>query len=205
MEIIWNENPLLTQIMLDEHEKKELWYKIKIEYLQDECITSAWFHLEEGDKYFDVKRAREELNPEYFCPQWNDSSKKGQKSELDKRIDTLYEYYIGDLEHNSHCGDCTCVAASCSKCQAENILGLDTIKGLRKHEAHAIEGAFTKKGTKFAERGNQNSIDEAIQILEQYIPTVSWEGAEAHFERWMEESIRATKWLKEYRKEHFNS
>jgi hypothetical protein len=204
MKIIWNENPLLTQIMLDEHEKKEFWYKIKIEELQN-LMTSAYFHLEEDKDFFDIKRAKEDLEPKYFYPDWNDSSKKGQKSDLDKRVDELYEYYIADLEQNPHCGDCTCVACSCSKCHAEGLLGLDTIKGLRKHEASKIDGAFTLEGEKFPTREKQRTIGEAIERLKQYVPTNAWEGAELHFERWIEEAINATKWLEKYRNEHFSS
>lgn len=205
MNIIWNENPLLTQIILDEHEKKEFWYKIKIKELQDEVISSAYFHLDEDKQFFDLKQARQELNPEYFYPEWNDISKKGQKSALDQRVDELYECYIGDFEHNSHCGDCTCVPMSCSKCHAEHLLGINTTKGLGKHEGSAINGAFTKLGTKFPTRDSQNSINEAITHLDQYIPTAAWKGAEAHFERWINEKINATKWLKKYRDDHFSS
>ena len=31
MKITYNKNPLLTTVELDENEKKELWYKIKIQ------------------------------------------------------------------------------------------------------------------------------------------------------------------------------
>lgn len=204
MNIIWNENPLLTQIMLDEHEKKEFWYKIKVGELQ-ETMISAYFHLDEGrSEFYKPNEAKEELDPEFFCPEWNDGSKKGTKSKLDERVDSLFKYFIEDLEINPHGGDCTCVACSCSKCHAENILGIDTIKGLGKHEASAIQGAFKKRGTEFPERNNQHTIDEAIVHLEQWIPEAHWEGAEAHFERWINENVQATTWLKRYRKEHFS-
>lgn len=204
MKIIYNQNPLFTQVILDEHERKEFWYKIKIEELQD-LMINANFHLEEGKEFFDLKQAREDLDPKYFYPDWNDITKKGQKSDLDKRVDKMFECYIADLEQNSHCGDCTCFACSCSKCHAENLLGLDTIKGLGKHEANRINSAFTPKGEKFPTRENQQTIDQAIRSLDEYVPTIAWKGAEAHFERWLEEGIRARKWLKQYRDEHFNS
>lgn len=203
MNIIWNENPLMTQVMLDEHEKKEFWYKIKIEEMQ-EMIISSYFHLDEDRQYYDPKRAKQELNPEYIYPNWSDSSKKGQVPPINKRVDELFKYYICDLEVNSHSGDCTCVPCSCSKCHAESLLDIDTIKGLRKHEAHAIECAFTKPGTQFPERNNQNTIHEAIHNLEQWIPTIQWEGAEANFQRWIDEHARATTWLRKYRENHFS-
>ncbi len=135
MKIIWNQNPLRTQILLDEHEKKEFWYKIKIEEMEH-LLFGAHFYLIDGKDYFDIDRARQEADPKYYMVD------PPKKSGLDERVDELYQYFIGDLEDNSHCGDCTCFAASCSKCQAEHLLGIDTIKGLGKHEANKIQWAF---------------------------------------------------------------
>ncbi len=214
MKIVWNENPLLTQIFLDEHEKKEFWYKIKIEEMEENIILDAWFHLDQDGKnkeYFDLKRARSNLDPNYIYPDWNDNSKKDQKSELDKRVDQLFEYYIDDLEHNSHCGDCTCVPCSCSKCHAENLLGIDTRKGLGKHEAYKIQGAFRKdKEGMYYDRNNQRTISEAIEILKNHDtnPTKpkDWPdmvGFESHIPRWNKEAVNAIEWLENYRDEHF--
>ena len=64
MKITYNKNPLLTTVELDENEKKELWYKIKIKEME-EILFSAHFYLEE--KYFDLERAKDDLDPDYYC------------------------------------------------------------------------------------------------------------------------------------------
>ena len=129
MKITYNKNPLFTTVELDENEKKELWYKIKIQEME-EILFSAHFYLEE--KYFDLKRAKDDLDPDYYC-----NEEDNKKSKLDERCDMLLETFLSELQSN-HIGDCTCVACSCMKCHAEGLLGIDTIKGLGKHTAHKI-------------------------------------------------------------------
>ena len=55
MKITYNKNPLLTTVELDENEKKELWYKIKIKEMV-EILFSAHFYLEE--KYYNLQKAK---------------------------------------------------------------------------------------------------------------------------------------------------
>ena len=117
MKITYHQNPLWTTVELDDHEKKELWYKIKIAEMED-LAFGAYFHLNEGDKHYDPKEARKELDPEYWCTD--------EKSKLDERVDTLHAAYLNELM-TSHGGDCTCFACSCMKCQSESIVGIDTI------------------------------------------------------------------------------
>ncbi len=50
--------------------------------------------------------------------------------------------YLVDALKNAHCGDCTCIACSCDKCHAEELLGIHTTRGLGKHEASYVEAAF---------------------------------------------------------------
>ena len=198
MKIVYNKNPLHTQVFLDEHEKKEFWLKIKIEELEHQ-LFGAHFHLTEKD-FCDIERAKQESDPKYY---WADD---GEKPLIDKRVDTLYNCFIENLEHNPHGGDCTCVACSCSKCQAESLLKIDTMPGLGKHEAHKIQGAFILNGeTKWG--SPQRSIEEAIETLSHYKceGPPPWEGAEAHYPRWEAETERAHKWLINYRDLHFSN
>lgn len=205
MNIVYNQNPLRTQVLLDEHEKKEFWYKIKVEELQ-ETIISAYFGLDEDKTYFNIDEARTELDPEYFCPDWTDSAKKGEKSKLDQRVDKLFQYYIADLEQNPHCGDCTCVPCSCSKCRAEDILGIDTIAGLGKHEGHKIWSVFWR-----GHNQPDRTLDEVLEIIDKpYSPCKgpAWNGVsneefERHIPRWKTEHENAVIWLKTYRDKHF--
>lgn len=191
MIITYNKNPLHTIVELDNNEKKELWYKIKINALEDN-ISIARLYLIEG-KNFDIEQARIILKNEY---DENDNSK------LDKWCDEMLEYYIFELSSN-HSGDCTCVACSCSKCSAEELLGIDTIKGLGKHSAYKIERAF---GT-----DNSNSIEEALIYLKNYtgIPDdvslwKSYGGYEQYIPRWKEEARIAYDWLLKYKIEKLN-
>lgn len=213
MKIVYAENPLRTQVLLDDHEKKEFWYKIKIEELQERMI-SAYFHVEDEKDFYDPKRAKQELDPEYFYVTWKDSSKKGEKSGIDKRVDELFAYYIDDLENNPHVGDCTCVACSCSKCHAESLLGIDTMPGLGKHEASKIGGAFDRYDmTEKKWYTYVRTLDEVVAYLENDCANFEermksnppdWKGWEAHIPRWKQEGINAYNWLKKYREDHFS-
>ena len=44
MRIVYGENPLWTSVLLNESEKKELWYRVKIAEMED-MLFSAHFHL----------------------------------------------------------------------------------------------------------------------------------------------------------------
>ena len=191
MKITYNKNPLLTTVELDENEKKELWYKIKIQEME-EILFSAHFYLEE--KYFDLKRAKDDLDPDYYC-----NEEDNKKSKLDERCDMLLETFLSELQSN-HIGDCTCVACSCMKCHAEGLLGIDTIKGLGKHTAHKINAAFGIN--------NEKNIDEAIEYLANYDPkpkdpeSDAWKkmgGYEQYVPRWKEEAKLAHDWLVNYK------
>jgi ferric-dicitrate binding protein FerR (iron transport regulator) len=58
--------------------------------------------------------------------------------------------------------------------------------------------------TKSRKEEDEHTIDEAIAYLANYNPTACWEGAEAHFERWVAETKRAHEWMLDYREKHFN-
>jgi hypothetical protein len=179
MTIIYNENPLATQVILDEYEKKELWFKIKIQELQDSLGVTR-LYLKEG-KYFSIEKARERVNE--IAPE----------DTLDKRVDNIVEIYIEELQKN-HCGDCTCFAATCEKCCAEHLLGINTIPGLSKYSAHAISGKFTKG----------IGIDQVIEELANYILSATWEHWEKWAPKWKEDAQKAHDWLVNYKKEFLN-
>lgn len=132
MKITYTPNPLNTIIELDEHEQKELWYKIKVNEME-EMLSMAEYYVTE--KYLNLEDARQELDSSYYLADTN------KKSKLDERCDTLLEHFLQELKSN-HIGDCTCIACSCSKCHAESILGIDTIPGLSKYTGNSIRNAF---------------------------------------------------------------
>jgi len=195
MKIIYAPNPLRTIIELDDHEKKEFWYKLKIEEMLCQMLDAP-FCMNENDKYFDLKRAREELNIDSLYKQEGET-----QSKIDQRIDEMCEYYIKALM-DIHRGDCTCIACSCDKCYAPEIRGINTITELRKHEASKIGSAFWQ-GKDLPER----SLSEAIEILSKPVeyPKTSIrngytdEQFQYHIPRWNQEQANACEWLKNYR------
>ena len=204
MKITYTPNPLRTIIELDEHEKKEFLYKLKVEELI-EHIHEADFQLNEGDQFYNPKRARKDLNIDSLYVQDGET-----KSKIDQRVDEMCEYYLKALA-DTHGGDCTCVACSCDKCHAEDILGIRTTAGLRAHEGSKIDGAFWR-GKDQPER----TLDEVIELLSgkcDYSATEEeWtkkgfctkEQFETYIPRWQQERANALEWLKNYRDKHFN-
>lgn len=187
MIITYDKNPLHTIVELDDNEKKELWYKIKINELEDR-ISSTKFYLR-NNKYFNIDKARDALDIEY------DESDNNQ---LDEYCNQLLDYYVNQLAL-SHSGDCTCAPYTCDKCYAESLLGIDTIKGLERHSANKIKKAFD----------NNRTIDEALEYLSNYdgIPDdlILWEavgGYKQYVDKWKSEAKSAYDWLLLYKKSY---
>lgn len=120
-------------------------------------------------------------------------------------VDTLTEreevVFFTEALLEPHCGDCTCVPCSCLKCYAEQLFGINTIKGLRKHEATKIDAAFRSGKT----------IDEAIEALANYeVKTMAsknftQEELDKLMPIWRKQARQAGVWLKAYKAEHFNT
>lgn len=119
MKINWNQNPLLTTVELDDHDKEKLKLKRTIEHILDE-IGSVIFS--------------------------KNSDQKDDHSRLEKLYDyEVSDDYIKEYENylqESHCGDCTCVPMSCVKCYVEDLMDISTIKGCGKHSLYKIDAAF---------------------------------------------------------------
>lgn len=194
MKITYNKNPLLTTVELDDHDREVFRLKIKVEELESR-LFSTYFDLTENDPP-DVKGAIRHSNPEYYMDDH-------EKTRLDERVDMLLEDFIAELL-GTHCGDCTCVACSCSKCRAERILGIDTLAPFPgKHELHAVDKAFC------ADR----SLSEALDYLRDHkISTEKPEGWDRHTQedyerlvaRWQEQQACAYAYLSGYAKRHFD-
>ena len=204
MKILWNHNPLATVVELEDFDKKLLWHQVKIEQLEM-AIGEAHFDLdpehqewcrtslgERCSKDF-VADARRHLDYAYVC---GDEERNGKSFEV--RVTELTADYASELA-SKHCGDCTCVACSCPKCYAENLVGVDTIPGLGKHEALYIGGAFTAKD------GIVRTLDEAVTALADYEPKDVKAWGLPHVDRWREEAKRAHEWLIAYQREHFET
>ena len=210
MKITYTPNPLNTIIELDEHEKEILRLKIKINLLEEDLGSAA--------VYLDPKNASWVMKPSPRRPEgytqesliaevledylnmsymYSEGEHKGKG--LDERVNELLEYYIVELRAG-HAGDCTCFPASCCKCHAEGLLGINTIEGLGKHEAHKILAAFSYKD---GETWKERSLGEAMAILQK--SNAAWQVStdqSPHAPRWKAEAGRALEWMEAYVAKH---
>lgn len=103
-----------------------------------------------------------------------------------------YPYVLDSLTTNEeHCGDCTKVLCSCSKCYAEDIWGVNLTEGI-KHSQY-ITSAF---------REGRDTIDQAIENLKQS-KEYKEEWQQPHIERWEAERKVALDSLIKYKDKHF--
>lgn len=177
--IEWTQNPLAAIVRPSEDDRRLMRARIEGDLLRS-LIARARGLIRRGS----VDQAKEALD-----------SVDG----IEQEVDPEFADYL-DALRGTHCGDCTCVAISCTKCWAESAIGIRTLAGLTKHTAHHIESAFGKDGAR--------SIDEAIAALANYDPT-PWPNQEdfwrQHLPRWREEASQAHAWLVRYRDDHFPS
>ena len=166
MRTIDHENPLRRQILLNSYGRLQLRYGIVRELLDDVKVC--------------VQLELQEPSPTFIHKRWIETIEFLSDADIDARV-IEYQAYLRE----SHCGDCICVPGTCVKCYVESLLGVDTLPGLGKHEANAIESAFRKVNTRA----------EAIEWLRSAPITADWEGWESHAERWREERRRAAEWL----------
>jgi hypothetical protein len=194
MNITYTPNPLNSRVDLNESERKELLYKIKLEQLKETIGYAAFLLAEKTEKTQEnIQRAAQEL------VQLNDSfyNQEGETPEnpFDNHCQQLLEAYVLALKE-PHCGDCTCVPCSCIKCYVEDLLGICTIPGLGKHEA-----------CKIASLPNNATADQIITELINYDPhkKCTWGNTDAQLAaRWKQEAENALAWMLNYRRQCLN-
>lgn len=146
MQYIYKENPLSTVVVLDENEKKLFWQTIKTQLLE-ELVFEIHFSLNNSSP--DIENAKNNADINYLL-----KKNKDKKTQIDIDTDSMFKTYISSL-NSEHCGDCTCVPASCLKCSAEEILGINTLGNFSKTYGSMIQSVFTKVST----------VDDAIKFL----------------------------------------
>lgn len=130
------DDPLSTQVILDERAQREFALKVALLALED-LLLEVHVQLEHGE----VDRAKATVG------QYLEFETKGQPA------DGSYSYWEAFAEKNSlssfkdalsdtHGGDCTCVPCSCIKCHAEDIAEVDTLPGLGKHATRLLASAL---------------------------------------------------------------
>lgn len=131
MKFKYKDNPLATEVILDQTEILLLESRLYADQLE-------WVLLDVADG--DISGYEEALRKAL------DETKR------------ILPYYLEDLL-GEHCGDCTAVPTSCTKCAAEDLLQISTNK-LDKHAAYKIQRLFRK----------HDNINSAINDLESLTP-----------------------------------
>lgn len=177
MKIIYNQNPLKTEVHLDEDDINILKLKIEIDHLRW-YTTMVNFHLNsDKDDSVKINSILKEVEYHHVANTENDDLKFDQY--VNKKVKSLQE----ELKL-THIGDCTCFPASCIKCYTEDLLGINTIPSLGKYSAYEIYNAFFYNE---AEKHYERTIDEALKQLQ----TNSTDNKEIAFN-----------WLKQYKEDH---
>ena len=199
MKIEWNQNPLETKVFLDDSDRKYL--RLAIQF---EAATSAISYRDLANK----KETPEDIERYKKYVDYYDRIVFLENAEHEAELDEEVKNYEEDLQ-GYHIGDCTCFPATCSKCWAESLLGIDTIAGLGKHEGSAIDSCYWNTTSKPWSRV-EKTIDEVIKELSKPMKrekNEAWknqtqEEYEKHIPRWEAEHKRAREWLKKYKQEH---
>jgi hypothetical protein len=186
MKITYNDNPLATVVELDDKDRELLKAKIWIEKLEDDIFEAHHVLMKNAD----IETAIRVLD---VAVKYDDDENK------DKYVNWRLNIFEEALKSN-HWGDCTCVPSSCIKCYAEDLLGIDTIKGLWKQCGVQIQTVFVDNTNK--------SIDEAIEELTNYNPVrgaantmwlkrpqAEWDACLVH---WQKTAKKTVEWLIEY-------
>jgi hypothetical protein len=183
-DVEWAENPLASRVVLTDYGRLLLRYHIAIDEVNTASVLIGMdINLEAP------KDGR-------WVGRWVDQfDQLGMNNEQIKaEIDRLAIGYEAELL-SIHCGDCTHVACSCTKCHAEDLLEFSTTDGLGGGAGSYIQSAFRKDAT----------IVDAIAWLSNHPATPTW-GTPTdwapHQKRWDAERDLAITWLTNYGKEH---
>ena len=222
MQFEWAQNPLETKIIITDHEKEILWHKVRWNDVQWNAV-GCHLAIEKLKKMvesepFDIPAIRLQANEiskaleydSFYTSKGNDSDST-EKSGYDAEADHQLKYLIQALDE-PHVGDCTCVPCSCTKCQVEDLLGIDTLsidgEYPGKHVLHYVSFAFKtpneyNKGTIIP---NCQTIDEAIEWLDDYDPSAGSdkENLKEWFPKWKKDADSAAAYMRKYKIKHFS-
>lgn len=165
MQIEYDQNPLKAKIILGETGI----------YLLRLALAREGFE----DKLFDVCSGTEKA--------LYDDLYSGIYAEVER----VLPYHLAACNGEKHFGDCTKVATSCTKCRTEELLGINTIEGIR--HPYYVDSAFSKERT---------TLTEAIDYLQSNPAKTTYEGSEKHVARWQEEINQTVEDLIAYKKKH---
>lgn len=201
MEIIYQHNPLANKVLLNEAEKKLLFWKYSYVTQVGEAITSLSFYIDD----YKNNRIKPSLIP-------NEIYRKKAEEFLHDPIEKIHEI-INDIENNfenlkykeetikyfvealqeSHFGDCINEPNSCLKCWAEDELDIVTMPNYPGGIGRSLYSSFKASKT----------IDEAIDFLtnRDYNEYEAQEFYKPHVEDWIKRDKKAIEYLTYYKKE----
>ena len=196
MRFEWNVNPLDTAVFLDDADRKYLRLAIRL----DAAIESISYR----DLRDNAKTPEDAERHSRYIKNYDNVAFDEVPEDIDKRV----EMFEAELQ-GPHVGDCICFACTCTKCWAENLLGIDTIAGLGKHEASKIDSCFTDTSTTPWSSKTLTSA-EVIEELSKPVPRTKnehWKNAsqeqwDSCIPRWEKERAKALAWYRSYIEEH---
>ena len=133
MKIVHHVNPFRTQVILTDQEKADLTFKIEIDKLH-RLLDAASGYLS-NDRFYDPEKALEQVNVQYRL------SSKAEKSAFEIDVQNTLQQYLDALsgEHN---GSCVQQPGDCTKCAAEQLLGINTLYTLSTSTGNILFNAF---------------------------------------------------------------
>ena len=210
MEIIYKHNPLLNKVILNDTEKRLLFWKVVQSEFED-VIWSLKFRLESYlDNKLDPTQIVHEPLKKYTEEFLADPIRK-----IYEKIDTLAEemikieydenkikYFIDALQE-MHDGDCISQPCSCLKCHAEDMLDITSMPNYPGDIGLGLVYAFQTKDEFI---GNNKTIDEAIDFLSNrdYTEYETQDFYKPYVNRWIERDKKAKEYLVYYKKEVLN-
>lgn len=135
MKIHYHRNPFKSKITLTSIEKKELLYKLTIKRLHSMMDMASAYLSRSRPRLFNPEKALNSVNIQY-------RSANGElPSQFDLQCQQEFDEMLKALS-GEHLGDCVQVACSCTKCEAESLLGINTLPNMHQKTGGLLFEAF---------------------------------------------------------------
>lgn len=155
----YNQNPLATEVHLDDRAVELLKEKILVSMLEE--IVSGSFYALTHDGFFEARNRLQEYA-------YDDEPESEFRKQLTYRLEESVQA-LKDIHH----GDCVAAPTSCMKCHAEELLGIDTLpENHTKNIGSQLNHIFDRVET----------IDEAISLAK----IMRWKTQNVSAEEYME-------------------
>lgn len=165
MKITYAQNPLATRIELNDQDRKLIRTCLEIDDLEDRIFMTSR-SLDIDSDTFNLIEARKRSDTSFM---------DGEAFEIrEAGFTELVKFYEAELL-SVHYGDCTCFAASCAKCYAEQFLGIDTLGKAGKHMLYEIQRTFKNPKIKTCAQAIKHlkglKLTPTIGLVIQYLET----------------------------------